>query len=166
MSLWLISSLTNLILQHYIVPAKALWYSTITKDVVITASILSIVTVSQIGVFNSCWCNSSAMSLGNNAYFAFGPFSDEDWNSGVTLWCAVPSFAFIVAMGFILLNSDNGDNGSNLLSRSHSERQIHLTSLAEKRRILDESGKSVPAKYNNALERQNTADSNLTTYEK
>ena len=39
-------------------------------------------------------------------------------------------------MGFILLNSDNGDNGRNLLSRSHSERQIHLMSLAKQRRII------------------------------
>lgn len=106
------------------------------------------------------------MTLGNNAYVAFGPFSDENWNNGVLLWCAVPSFAFIVAMGFILLNSDNGDNGSNLLFRSHSERQIHLMSLAEKRRIIDESYNSVPAIYVDTPDRPGTGDSNFTIYEK
>lgn len=75
------------------------------------------------------------MSLRSNAYVVFGPFSDEDWNNGVLLWYVVPPFAFIIAMGFILLNSDNGDNGSNLLFYSHSERQIHLMSLAEQRWI-------------------------------
>lgn len=54
MSLWLISSMVNFVLQHYIVSAKNLWFSTIAKDMVITASILSIITVAQIGVFNSC----------------------------------------------------------------------------------------------------------------
>lgn len=116
--------MANFVLQHYIVSAKNLWFSTIAKDMVITARILSTITVAQIGVFNSCWCNSSAMPPRSNAYVAFGPFSNEDWNNGVLLWCAVPPFAFIIAMGFILLNSDNGDNGSNLLSCSHSERQF------------------------------------------
>ena len=86
MSLWLISSMVNFVLQHYIVSAKNPWFSTIAKDMVITASILSIITVARIGVFNSCWCNSSAMSLRSNAYVVFGPFSDEDWNNGVLLW--------------------------------------------------------------------------------
>src|SRR5437016_8448580 len=102
MSLWLINSMVNFVLQHCIVGAKNLWFSTIAKDVVITASILSIITIAQMEVFNSCWCNSSAMFLGSNAYIAFGPFSDEHWNNSILPWCAVPSLAFIVAMGFII----------------------------------------------------------------
>lgn len=60
----------------------------------------------------------------------------------------------------------NGDNGGNLLSRSHSERQIHLMSLTEKRRIIDESYNSVPAICVNTLDRPGTGDSNFTIYER
>jgi len=77
--------MVNFVLQHYIVSAKNLWFSTIAKDMVITASIPSIITVAQMGVFNSCWCNSSAMSLRSNAYVAFGP---SPMKTGTTVSCS------------------------------------------------------------------------------
>jgi hypothetical protein len=145
MSLWAISAIIDFTLKYFIIQAKTLWQSTIAKDFIITLSIIIIIAVAQVGVFNSCWCNSSALSLHSDAYYAFGPFTDSEWNSGVKLWIACPLFSILIAMGFIYLVRDNGDKGSNLLSRSHSERQINLLSLAGRRRRWEEPAANPPA---------------------
>lgn len=134
--MWLCSVGFDQLFKFYIPLGQQLWKYTLVKDATIVFFFVSTIITAQVGLFNSCYCQSTAFQLGKNANLQLGPQSLEDWNAGWPLWVGTP-LCFLVAIGgLILIVEKDGENARTLLSRDESERQSDLLLLTKARSRL------------------------------
>jgi hypothetical protein len=121
--MWLVSLIIDGALQHYIKPARKLWRWTVVKDTVVSAWFIGSVLIVQLGLFNSCWCRSGALTNSNPNFINLNPLSDSDWMQGWFLWIFTPIGAALWIFGLIWIVGQGGESARMLLNRDLNTRQ-------------------------------------------
>jgi len=107
--------------------ARKLWAYTFAKDVFFTALIATLVICQQIGVYNSCWCRSGAMSnalRGLASYVNLTPLTDAQWNFGWwNLWLPLPGTALGINVVFLAVVEGLYSESRRLLNRGKTDRE-------------------------------------------
>jgi hypothetical protein len=75
---------------------KWLWRCTLVKDYIIGSGILMLVSLVQIGLYNSCYCRSSFTDEVN-----LNPYSNHEWLVARILWACIPALGLFVDLGLI-----------------------------------------------------------------
>jgi hypothetical protein len=139
--LWTLAPVLGFFLRLGIKSAKRLWLFTTLVDLFNFFGILFIVSLAQVGVFNSCYCRSGALTKknSNENYVNLYPLTDEEFNGGFLGWGAIPTTALVV-MGLIFYNLGSGSYSDQMpLNKTITEKANEITAVNRKRESLWQS---------------------------
>jgi uncharacterized membrane protein YeaQ/YmgE (transglycosylase-associated protein family) len=122
--------------------ARHLWLATVVKDSVVSIAIAAIIVSAQIGLLNSCWCRSGALTNAKVNYVNLNPFTENQWRDGWILWLATPIASLILIAAFIFTVGGTWKEARVLLNRDLRARAEDIIRINNMRRDL-------PAEYRN-----------------
>jgi hypothetical protein len=131
-ALWVTSFLANRVFVFLPAcrEARRLWIFTFTKDGLATAAISFLVICQQIGLYNSCYCRSGAVTawFRHDAFFHnyvnLNALTDDEWDWGWwNLWLPLPGAAFGLVVLFLVVVEYLHSDSRKLLNRNEEDRQ-------------------------------------------
>lgn len=130
LSTWLLSLMVDRLLQLMIRKAKALWRYTLLKDTMAASFIVVIVLAEQVGLYNSCWCRSNAVTTYHKAYVNLNPYTNVQWWYARLLWSLIPSLGMLFT-GLLTLFIEYYGGFRGPLHRSSEEVHQNLVHLQD-----------------------------------
>jgi hypothetical protein len=113
--------------------AQVLWWMSMVKDLLITFSILTLIGLSQVGYFNTCWCMASMFfrpsSKMDQVCIDLGPVQQQDRDQDWVRWLLIPIVALISIHAVIFWAGWEGEGGRLLYLRTKTERQAEDIAL-------------------------------------
>ncbi|KAH0562466.1 hypothetical protein GP486_002840 [Trichoglossum hirsutum] len=139
LAVWIISAALDEIFRCLVSSEKILYYSAWAKDTLFSIFVIGTITALQVGLFNSCYCRTDALTLGREAHADIGPQSPEDFRKGWKRWLAWPLVSFFVVIALYSgIGVAGGDKWRTLLCKSQTTRQDELEALKNKRNNFPE----------------------------
>jgi hypothetical protein len=126
-----------------LVKARHLWTVTVVKDMTISIMIVGIILSAQIGLLNSCWCRSGALTNAKKTFINLNPFTDAQWKEGWILWLTTPAVSLITIAAFIYTVGGTWKEARSLLNRDLRAREEDIIRINNMRRDLPEEFRSL-----------------------
>ncbi|KAH8679098.1 hypothetical protein BGZ60DRAFT_402523 [Tricladium varicosporioides] len=136
--LWTLAPVLSLMFQAYVKSAKWLWFWTTVIDAINSLAIILIVFLAQVGVFNSCYCRSGALTgmTGDENYINLYPPTDEEFLASLWKWGIIPAVALIIMGSFLAIAGSGSYSAQALLNRDTSEKSGDTSAINQGRENL------------------------------